>query len=36
MIDLYIFDMGGVVSRNTNVAPDIAAHLEFDGAKMIF
>jgi putative hydrolase of the HAD superfamily len=33
--DLYIFDIGGVVSRNTNVAPEIAAHLEFDGAKMI-
>jgi putative hydrolase of the HAD superfamily len=32
---LYIFDVGGVVSQNTNVAPDIAAHLEFDGAKMI-
>ncbi len=35
MFDLYIFDMGGVVSRNTNTAPDIAAYLEFDGAKMI-
>ena len=35
MVDLYIFDMGGVVSRNTNVTPEIAAYLEFDGAKMI-
>lgn len=35
MFDLYIFDIGGVVSQNTNVAPDIAAHLEFNGAKMI-
>jgi len=35
MFNLYIFDMGGVVSRNTNVAPDMAAHLEFDGTKMI-
>jgi putative hydrolase of the HAD superfamily len=35
MFDLYIFDMGGVVSRNTNVAPEIAAYLEFDGAKML-
>jgi putative hydrolase of the HAD superfamily len=32
---LYIFDMGGVVSRNTNVTPEIAAYLEFDGAKML-
>jgi len=35
MVKLYIFDMGGVVSRNTNVAPEIAAHLDFNGAKMI-
>ena len=35
MFKLYIFDMGGVVSRNTNVAPEISANLEFDGAKMI-
>jgi putative hydrolase of the HAD superfamily len=35
MVDLYIFDMGGVVSLNTNAAPDIAAYLEFNGAKMI-
>jgi glucose-1-phosphatase len=35
MVDLYIFDMGGVVSRNTHAAPDMAAYLEFDGAKMI-
>jgi HAD superfamily hydrolase (TIGR01509 family) len=35
MFDLYIFDMGGVVSRNTNVTPDIAAYLEFDGAQMM-
>ena len=27
--------MGGVVSRNTNVASDIAAYLEFDDAKMM-
>lgn len=27
MKHLYIFDMGGVVSENTNVLPDIAAHL---------
>ena len=35
MFSLYIFDMGGVVSRNTNVAREVSAHLEFDGAKMI-
>ena len=35
MFRLYIFDMGGVVSQNTNVAPEIAAHLDFNGAKMI-
>jgi len=35
MFDLYIFDMGGVVSRNTNVGPEIAAYLEFDGGQMI-
>jgi HAD superfamily hydrolase (TIGR01509 family) len=35
MFQLYIFDMGGVVSRNTNVAPEISAYLEFDGAKLI-
>ena len=35
MQQLYIFDMGGVVSRNSNPAPAIAAHLEFDGATMI-
>ena len=27
--------MGGVVSQNTNVAPEIAAYLDFNGAKMI-
>ena len=27
--------MGGVVSRNTNAAPDMAAHFEFDGTKTI-
>jgi len=35
MFQLYIFDMGGVVSRNTNVAPVISAYLELDGAKLI-
>ena len=35
MIKLYIFDMGGVVSRNTNVVPEASAYLEFDGATMI-
>jgi HAD superfamily hydrolase (TIGR01509 family) len=35
MFDLYIFDMGGVVSRNPNVGPEIAAYLEFDGGQMI-
>lgn len=35
MFNLYIFDMGGVVSRNTNAAPDMAAHFEFDGTKTI-
>jgi putative hydrolase of the HAD superfamily len=35
MIQLYIFDMGGVVSRNSNPASALASHLEFDGAKMI-
>jgi putative hydrolase of the HAD superfamily len=35
MVKLYIFDMGGVVSRNSNPAPAMAAHLEFDGATMI-
>lgn len=35
MFRLYIFDMGGVVSRNANVAPEFAEYLEFDGAKMI-
>jgi putative hydrolase of the HAD superfamily len=35
MLQLYIFDMGGVVSRNTNVAPEISAYLEFNGAEMI-
>ena len=35
MFRLYIFDMGGVVSRNTNVAPEVSAYLEFDGGKMI-
>ncbi len=35
MFQLYIFDMGGVVCRNTNVAPEISAYLEFDGAKLI-
>ena len=35
MFKLYIFDMGGVVSWNTNVAPEIAAHLDFNGPKMI-
>ena len=35
MFQLYIFDMGGVVSRNTNVAPEMSAYLELDGAKMI-
>jgi putative hydrolase of the HAD superfamily len=27
MSDLYIFDMGGVVSSNTNVLPDVAQYL---------
>jgi len=35
MFKLYIFDMGGVVSRNTSVVPDISAYLEFNGAEMI-
>lgn len=35
MVRLYIFDMGGVVSRNTNVAPQISAYLEFEDEKMI-
>ena len=35
MFELYIFDMGGVVSQNTNVAPEIAAYLDFNGTKMI-
>ena len=35
MFDLYIFDMGGVVSRNTHVAPAMAAYLDFDGTTMI-
>jgi FMN phosphatase YigB (HAD superfamily) len=35
MFDLYIFDMGGVVSRNANVAPDIAAYLELDGTRVV-
>lgn len=35
MVRLYIFDMGGVVSRNTNVAPEVAAYLDFNGATMI-
>lgn len=35
MFKLYIFDMGGVVSRNTNVAPEVSAYLEFNGAEMI-
>jgi len=35
MFKLYIFDMGGVVSRNTNIAPEVSAYLEFDGAEMI-
>jgi len=35
MFKLYIFDMGGVVSRNTNVAPEDSACLAFDGAEMI-
>ena len=35
MFRLYIFDMGGVVSRNTNVAPEVAPYLQFDGATMI-
>lgn len=35
MVQLYIFDMGGVVSQNTNVAPEIAAHLDFNGPKTI-
>ncbi|RKX75336.1 MAG: HAD family phosphatase [Spirochaetes bacterium] len=30
MRKLYIFDMGGVVSRNTNVIPLIAEHLNMD------
>ena len=34
MVQLYIFDIGGVVCRNTNVAPEIAAHLNFNGPKM--
>jgi epoxide hydrolase-like predicted phosphatase len=34
MVRLYIFDMGGVVSQNTNVAPDIARYLDFNGARM--
>ncbi len=33
MIKLYIFDMGGVVSRNTDVSGRIAEHLEFDGEQ---
>jgi HAD superfamily hydrolase (TIGR01509 family) len=35
MLDLYIFDMGGVVSRNTDIASDIAAYLGFDRGKII-
>lgn len=35
MIKLFIFDMGGVVSRNTNMVPEVSAYLEFDGATMI-
>jgi putative hydrolase of the HAD superfamily len=35
MKKLYIFDMGGVVSRNTNVRAEVSAYLEFDGAEMM-
>jgi putative hydrolase of the HAD superfamily len=35
MKKLYIFDMGGVVSQNTNVTAEVSAYLEFDGAKML-
>jgi HAD superfamily hydrolase (TIGR01509 family) len=35
MFDLYIFDMGGVVSRHTNTASDMADYLKFDGPKMV-
>jgi HAD superfamily hydrolase (TIGR01509 family) len=30
MLKLYIFDMGGVVTRNTNIAPLISDHLALD------
>jgi epoxide hydrolase-like predicted phosphatase len=31
---LYIFDMGGVVTRNTNIAPQISDRLELDEAAL--
>lgn len=34
MFKLYIFDMGGVVSHNTNVAPRISAYLDFNGVDI--
>ncbi len=33
MLRLYIFDMGGVLSSNTNVAPLIAKHLNLNPAR---
>ena len=33
MIELYIFDMGGVVSLNTDVSKRIAEHLGIDGER---
>ena len=34
MLKLYIFDMGGVVSLNTDVGEQIAEHLEFDTGQL--